>query len=135
MPGLSSRNTFRKAEKLCSQIQIDKLFSEGKSFTSGNFRLIYLESEASEYAPVQVLIAVPKKQQRFAVHRNRMKRLMRESYRLSKHRLLDKYIIEGKHCDLAFVFNSKKIATQTETFTAINALLDRLILTHEKNSE
>jgi len=135
MPGLSKRNTFRKAEKLCSQIQIDKLFAEGKSFASGNFRLIYLESDVSKYAPVQVLIAVPKKQQRFAVNRNRMKRLIRESYRLCKHKLLDIYVNERIHCDIAFIFNGKKCVSQAETFTAINVLLDRLILTHEKNSE
>ena len=129
------RNTFRKPEKICNQKQIDSLFKEGKSLKSGLFRLLYLETEAKEGSPVQVLIAVPKKNLRHAVTRNRMKRLIREAYRLSKHKLIGTYAKDGKHCDIAVIFMGKQCVSQSETLTAINELMDRLILTHEKNSE
>ena len=97
--------------------------------------MLYLETEAQGPTPVQLLIAVPKKNIRHAVNRNRMKRFIREAYRLSKHKLIDTYSKAGKHCDIAVIFMGKQCVTQVETHMAINELLDRLILTHEKNSE
>ena len=120
------RNTFRKPEKICNQKQIDCLFKEGKSLKSGLFRLIYVETTGQ---------AVPKKNLHLAVTRSRMKRLIREAYRLSKYKLIETYAKAGKHCDIAFIYMGKQCVSQSQTHTAINDLLDRLILTHEKNSE
>ena len=130
-----NKYTFRKSEKLCSQIQIDNLFKQGKSFTSGQFRLIYFESDFSKQPPVQILVAVPKKNLRHAVTRNRMKRLIREAFRLQKHKLIDACQKLEKHYDIALVFNGKQCVSQAETLSAINVLLVRLIHAHEKNSE
>ena len=135
MPGSAKRNTFSKPEKLCSQTQIDRLFSEGKSLSSHHFRLIYTETEPTLQPPVKILIAVPKKNIKLAVNRNRMKRLIREAYRISKHNLLETYARAGIHCDIAFIFTGKKCITQQETQTAINELMDRLIYTHENHPE
>lgn len=129
------RNTFRKPEKICNQNQIDNLFKEGKSLKSGLFKLIFVETNIIGKPPVQVLIAVPKKNLRHAVDRNRMKRLIREAYRLSKHNILAKYSYAEKHLDIAFIFMGKQCVSQLDTLTAINVLLDRLIGKHEKNSE
>ena len=94
-----------------------------------------MKTESSGNSPVQVLIAVPKKNLRHAVDRNRMKRLIREAYRLNKHKILDEYSNAGKHLDIAFIFLGKQPVSQAETVAAINVLLDRLIAKHEKNSE
>jgi len=129
------RNTFRKPEKICNQNQIDALFKDGKSLKAGLFRLIFTETELIKKPVVQVLIAVPKKKLRRAVDRNRMKRLIREAYRMNKHKINELYARLGKHCDLAFVFNGTQCITMAETDSAINELLDRLIHTHEQISE
>ena len=97
--------------------------------------MLFVVTEAAGKPPVQVLIAVPKKNMRHSVDRNRMKRLIREAYRLSKHTIVDEYTKAGKHLDIAFIFMGKQCVTQAETLTAINELLDRLIGTHAKNSE
>lgn len=52
--------------------------------------------------PVSILVSVPKKRFRHAVDRNRMKRLVREAYRLNKHILWD--ALEGKDCRLMLAF-------------------------------
>jgi len=135
MQSIAKRNTFRKPEKICSQKQIDLLFAQRKSFSNGLFRLIYLESDTSTKPSVQLLIAVPKKNLRHAVDRNRMKRLIREAYRLQKHELLDFYQKNEKHCDIALLFTGKQCISQAETLTAIKGLLNRLILVHEKNPQ
>ncbi len=135
MPTSVKRNTFRKPEKICSQKQIDLLFAQRKSISNGLFRLIYLESEMLIKPPVQLLIAVPKKNLRHAVDRNRMKRLIREAYRLQKHELVELYQRNEKHCDIAIIFTGKQPISQAETLTAIKGLLNRLILVHEKNPQ
>jgi len=135
MLSLVKRNTFGKPEKICNQNQIDTLFKEGKSLKSGLFRLLFVETGEKGKSPVQVLIAVPKKNLRHAVDRNRMKRLIREAYRLNKHKILDKYAIAYKHLDIAFIFLGKQPVSQAETVAAINVLLDRLINIREENPE
>lgn len=135
MPDTVKRYTFRKPEKICNQNQIDRIFKDGKSLISGQFRLIYLESELSNKPTVQVLIAVPKKSLRHAVTRNHMKRLIRETYRMNKHTIIEHYSSIAKHCDIAIVFNGKQCVSLEETILAINTLLVRLIKIHEKNSE
>jgi ribonuclease P protein component len=135
MISTEARKTFRKPEKICNQKQIDRLFSEGKSIRSGMFRLHYLLTDIPATPAVQLLIAVPKKNLRLAVTRNRMKRLIRESYRLHKQKVIEYFSAGNKHCDIAIVFTGQQCISQPETHAAINELLDRLIKTHEKNPQ
>ena len=81
-----SINNFRysKKERLKSKKLIEKLFVDGKSVSSFPIKLIYLKTELSSDLPFQAGVTVPKKKFKSAVHRNRIKRLLRESYRLNK---------------------------------------------------
>ncbi len=76
--------TFPKKEKLKSKKLIEKLFSEGESISKFPIKLIYLETELSKEVLVQTGVTVPKKNFKSAVKRNRIKRLLREAYRLNK---------------------------------------------------
>lgn len=75
-------NSFGKSEKLKRRNHITALFAEGKSLKSYPIKLIYhpLEGETQH----KVGVSVPKRRFRHAVDRNRLKRLMREAYRLNK---------------------------------------------------
>lgn len=75
---------FPKKERLCSQKNIEQLFAEGKSVSKYPLKLIYLASSLPENVPIQVGVTVPKRTFKKAVIRNRIKRLLRESYRLHK---------------------------------------------------
>lgn len=77
--------SYPKKEKLKSRKLIDRLFAEGKSVSNYPIKLIYLKSEFAEDVKIQAGVAVPKKNFKSAVKRNRIKRLLREAYRLNKH--------------------------------------------------
>lgn len=77
--------TFSKKEKLTNKKYIEELFKNGSFFRSGPFLIRSLPKQGIEAH--QVLIAVPKKHFKRAVKRNRIKRQIREIYRLHKHLL------------------------------------------------
>jgi len=109
--------TFSKQEKLKHKKLIETLFSEGKSVTVFPLRIVFLENDHGGSKPLQVSFSVPKRLIKRAVDRNRIKRQLRESYRLNKneiYNLLDKkYIImvvflDGKKHDSS-ILNIKMI--------------------------
>jgi len=84
------RYTFPKEEHLCRKKLIEELFSkQGSSFGVYPLRIVWIKSEMPTTAPPQVLISVSKRTFKRAVDRNRLKRLIREAYRLNKYRLTE----------------------------------------------
>jgi len=104
--------TFPKAEHLCGEKRVDALFQHGSSFVCYPFRVIWMavpldkgqaeptclsaptvaleEAATVSMTPnVKVLVSVSKRKIKHAVGRNRIKRLVREAYRLNKHVLVD----------------------------------------------
>lgn len=76
--------TFDKTEKLKSEKLIEKLFLEGKSVVAYPLRLVYTEIIFEEMIRAKVGVSVSKRHFKRAVDRNRIKRQMREAYRLQK---------------------------------------------------
>ena len=82
--------TFPKEEHLCRKKLIEELFSkQGSSFGVYPLRIVWIPAPAPTTAPPQVLISVSKRTFKRAVDRNRLKRLIREAYRLNKYRLTE----------------------------------------------
>ena len=73
-----------KNEKLKSQKAIEQLFAEGKSVSAYPLRMVYLDNQSQ----LKVGVSVSKRNFKLAVHRNRVKRLLREGYRLNKNLLI-----------------------------------------------
>ncbi|RIA11102.1 ribonuclease P protein component [Flavobacteriaceae bacterium MAR_2010_72] len=76
--------TFGKKDKLKSQKLIERLFLEGKSVSAYPLRLVYLQTNFDDGSTLKTGVSVSKRNFKSAVHRNRIKRLLRESYRLNK---------------------------------------------------
>ena len=102
--------TFRKRERMVRRRLIDDLFGGGGSCSLAAFplRAVYkLHDRNPEDAPVQMLVSVPKKHFRHAVDRNRVKRQVREVWRLHKS-LLAETIAADKQLLVAFVWLSEQ---------------------------
>lgn len=82
--GSTMDQSFHKTEKLKSKKQIEMLFKEGKAITVFPLRLIYRETSFDDQAKLKVGVSVSKRRFKKAVDRNRIKRLLREGYRLNK---------------------------------------------------
>ncbi|MFP4046275.1 MAG: ribonuclease P protein component [Bacteroidales bacterium] len=87
------RNKFQKEERLKSREQILSLFKEGNTTKAGNIKLIWkydkLPKSETNSPYIKVGFSVPKRKIKKAVQRNRIKRKLREIYRLQKDILLD----------------------------------------------
>jgi ribonuclease P protein component len=104
------RFKFPKEEKLKSEKQIQAIFEKGSSISAYPLKLVYLGS-SNEGAKIQVAVTVPKRNFKSAVHRNRIKRLLREGYRLHKHLIFNK--IERRYAFM-FLYLGKEIPSYSE---------------------
>jgi len=83
----TKRYTLPKNKRLKSNKAIGELFSRGKSLSGYPLRLVYLEKEFNNDEAFLVAFSVSKRKFKKAVDRNRIKRLMRECFRLQQYDL------------------------------------------------
>jgi ribonuclease P protein component len=117
----AERRFFPKSERLYLKKDIDRLFGSGQSFISYPLRIVYLSDTGNTFpaSGISVLIGVPKKRIRNAVQRNRIKRLIREAYRLNKNEILNHCKQNGKYLQIAFMYVCNEIKPYTEMEKAI----------------
>lgn len=119
-------NTFPKSEKLCGQLRIAALYKSGRRFVTFPIRVSY-RSATGVPEPPKVLIWAPKSLFKHAVDRNRLRRLMREAYRLNNQPLLDFCTEKGINLQLAFNYIDKEMRSQEEISAAMQKAIRKLI--------
>jgi ribonuclease P protein component len=117
---------FPKAEKLCERKNIDSIFESGSAFYVHPVKVYYQISSDEKGAAVQVLISIPKRNIKKAVDRNRLKRIIRECYRLQKNMLSEKCLNENVKLKLAFIYTLRKPMEYHELHEIIFLILQRL---------
>ncbi|MFX0556081.1 ribonuclease P protein component [Maribacter sp. CXY002] len=123
--------SFGKKEKLKSQTQISKLFAKGNSISVYPLKLIYLKNDDQE-VKIKTAVAVAKKNFKSAVKRNRIKRLLRETYRLNKALVFNN--TQGKFTFL-FLYLGKEMPTFENLASKMPLLLRKFnAQIHEKNN-
>ena len=124
----SERKCFPKSERLFLKKDIDHLFDNGQSFISFPMRIIYLLVTGDNYpeSGISILISVPKKRIRHAVDRNRIKRLIRESFRLNKDDITDFCKETGNMLHIGFMYVSNEVLPYADIEKAIQKALKRI---------
>lgn len=103
-----------KQEKLKSKKTIEQLFNEGKALTVFPLRLIYLKTDFEDGTVLKTGVSVSKRLHKKAVDRIRIKRLMREAYRLNKPKYFNK-------SSTPYAFMILYISKDKATFELLNA--------------
>jgi ribonuclease P protein component len=120
-------NGFPKEERLRGKPLFEEITSKGSSFFSHPFRIIWMKTDDRQTVPVRVAFGVPKRNFKSAVKRNRIKRLMRESYRLNKQDLHDALGLKSVKIVVFIVYTGKDVPSFTETQGKIILSLRRLL--------
>ncbi|MDR7369853.1 ribonuclease P protein component [Flavobacterium aquidurense] len=124
--------TYPKNERLKSKTTIGLLFSEGKSVSKYPLRLVYRQAEADSEEKIKIGVSVSKKYFKRAVDRNYFKRVLRETYRLNKHLLLDN--IQEPY-SLMFFYQTKDKLSYEEINTKTVQLFEKFLLQINKTPE
>ena len=123
--------TYPKNEKLKSKITIGLLFSEGKSVSKYPLRLVYHSGNLNDKEPIKMGVSVSKKYFKKAVDRNYFKRVLRETYRLNKHLLIDNL---GKPYAFMLFYQTKDRLTYDEINTKTIQLFEKFHLQIKKEN-
>ena len=112
---------FPKKEKLNSKIKIDNLFRSKNTFTYNKIKVHWIINSSLENQS-ETLISVPKKIIPLSTKRNKIKRLIRESYRLNKNILQ----LDNQGINISFMFLSSDIPKYNSLEEKIKVILRRL---------
>ena len=93
--------------------------------------MVYIEGDFGDSTPLKIGVSVSKKHFKLAVDRNYFKRVLRETYRLNKHLLLEN--IEKKYA-IMFLYQSKDRLNYEEINTKTIQLFEKF-LTAIKNEK
>jgi ribonuclease P protein component len=119
------RFTLGKEERLKKQRLIDELFTEGKRLSVPPISVSY-RFQKGQPSVLQAGVGAPKKNYKKAVDRNRIKRLLREAYRLQKGYLLEEMKHRNVYGQVFFIYTGKDLPAFTVIKEAMLFCLARL---------
>ncbi|MCD8288001.1 MAG: ribonuclease P protein component [Porphyromonadaceae bacterium] len=121
------RNRLTAAERLRGEIRIKNLFLSGKSFIVYPYRVVYdMGNAANPLLPSTILVSVSKKRFKQAVRRNRLRRCIKEAFRLNKSLLNDSLQAVGKTVDMAILYLDREVLPYATLEKSMKELLQKL---------
>jgi ribonuclease P protein component len=131
---LPSVFTYKKTDKLKSRKQTQHLFSTGQAINVFPIRLIYTVEPISTTADnlsltsvLQAGVGAPSRTFRKAVQRNRVKRLLREAYRLEKPNFISQAALNNKRVNLFFLYTDALVLSHVDIQGKLKEALSILV--------
>lgn len=112
---------------------IDLVFSKGHSFSNFPFKVVWLP-QSKEHV-LQAGVGVSSRYFKKATDRNRIKRLMREAYRLQKNELHDHLLQSRRSMSVFILYIGKDMPDYATVSERMGALLKRLIKFSNENTQ
>ena len=133
---MAAKEGFPKYERICKENDIVTLFDKGKGVSVYPYRMIYLfHQDESRPATCRVLISVAKKRFHHAFKRNRVKRLIRESWRKNKMPLLEICEKDNISVDVALVYTATVIHSYNEMFDKTKKAIHELVKRYHESKK
>ena len=124
-------NTFGKREHLCKLTLIGELFGgNAHTVTAWPLKMVFLlvDKQNDQDVPVQLLVSVSKRSFKRAVKRNRVKRQIREAYRINKQQLVEQVqAMPGKQLLMAIVWQDAKLHDSAEVEAKLQKGLQKVV--------
>ncbi len=124
---------FPKYERICKENDIQSLFEKGAGFSCYPYRVVFLVKPAGD-KPVtcRLLLSVSKKRFHHAIKRNRVKRLIRETWRKNKSVLYQVCQRDTISIDVALVYTATVIHTYEEMLGKTSKAVKEIVRKYEK---
>lgn len=118
--------TFPKSDRLSGIKSIETLFQQGVNGFVHPFKTVIYVHHEPVNSHLRLLISVPKRNFKKAVHRNRVKRLIREAWRRNKAEYQKTLTTNNICVDVALIFTARTIPDYKELEPKIILILQRL---------
>jgi len=128
----AQRYLLKKEDRLKSTKAIDTLFSKGKSFSNFPFRVLWMPGNKFV---LQAAIGVSSRNFKKAVDRNRIKRLMREAYRLQKHELRKVLVEKEMTLSIFILYHGNELPKYDLVYERTGSIIKRLIKVINENTQ
>jgi ribonuclease P protein component len=123
---MAKQFTLGKNERLKSRKSIEQLFSEGKKIMVGPFKVLYTATPMVHTSTLLFTAGVSAKHFKKAVDRNRIKRLIREAWRLQKNDLVKKMQPTTIQLNVFFIYTGRDLPVYEEVYKKVGMVLSKL---------
>jgi len=129
---MTKKFTLGKEERLKSRKAIDLLFKQGQKFSVSPFRVFFLQTEN---IGLQFGTGVSARNFKKAVDRNRIKRLVREAWRLQKNDLQEKLQKKKTGLHLFLIYTGNEMTDYKLVFGKVTTIINKVLqLVHENDT-